>query len=384
MNYINEITKYFVREEKKEIGVGKTVFKAVAITTAILAFVPTVFVKREDGFDGYGLLSRVGYKKSTDENGKTQHNVIVTLVDLSRYGIGNKKEIKVIVEDFAKRESSTYLIIDFNKASATIKSLFNDLMDLDFIFLQLQTIYNVVLEEVTAIVKKDITNEFVSYAKENNLEYAFCENNDGYALTLKGKAAHAMEPFKGINAGTYMCDFLSQYSNNKMVKYVTDKHHLGHVCEKLGLDYNDYEMGDITCNIGIMNISKSETRVTLDLRYPVRYDVEKFEKTMKDICEESNIEIFKYTHKTPHYVSPESNLVKSLYQAYVKNTNDTVNKPFTVGGGTCASMLENGVDEEEVAHQVNEYWKLESLFKSILIYIDAILLLGEIDAQKKC
>jgi hypothetical protein len=92
MNYINEITKYFVREEKKEIGVGKTVFKAVAITTAILAFVPTVFVKREDGFDGYGLLSRVGYKKSTDENGKTQHNVIVTLIDISRYGIGNKKE----------------------------------------------------------------------------------------------------------------------------------------------------------------------------------------------------------------------------------------------------------------------------------------------------
>ena len=43
-----------------------------------------------------------------------------------------------IVEEFAKNEYSSYLIIDFNKASNMVKSLFDDLMDLDFIFLQLQ------------------------------------------------------------------------------------------------------------------------------------------------------------------------------------------------------------------------------------------------------
>ena len=95
MSYFNEITKYFAREEKKEINVGKAVFKAVAITAAVLAFVPTVFVKREDGFDGYGLLSRVGYRKTTDDNGKQRRDVEVTLIDVSRYGIGNKKEVLV-------------------------------------------------------------------------------------------------------------------------------------------------------------------------------------------------------------------------------------------------------------------------------------------------
>ena len=92
MSCFNEITKYFAHEEKKEINVGKAVFKAVAITAAVLAFVPTVFVKREDGFDAYGLLSRVGYIKSTDENGKSRGDIFVTLIDLSRYGVGNKKE----------------------------------------------------------------------------------------------------------------------------------------------------------------------------------------------------------------------------------------------------------------------------------------------------
>lgn len=57
-----------------------------------------------------------------------------------------------IVEEFAKNEYSSYLVIDFNRASVTVKSLFNDLMDLDFIFLQLQTIYNVVLERRKSVI----------------------------------------------------------------------------------------------------------------------------------------------------------------------------------------------------------------------------------------
>lgn len=60
-----------------------------------------------------------------------------------------------IVEEFAKREYSSYLVIDFNRASATVKSLFDDLMDLDFIFLQLQTIYNVILEERKSVIVFD-------------------------------------------------------------------------------------------------------------------------------------------------------------------------------------------------------------------------------------
>ena len=57
-----------------------------------------------------------------------------------------------IVEEFAKREYSSYLMIDFNRASAAVRSLFDDLMDLDFIFLQLQTLFNVVLESRKSVI----------------------------------------------------------------------------------------------------------------------------------------------------------------------------------------------------------------------------------------
>lgn len=247
--------------------------------------------------------------------------------------------------------------------------------------------YNVVLEEVVAVVKKDLTNEFISYANCNNLEYSVTEQDGLYNLTLKGKAAHAMEPDKGVNAGTHMCNFLKDYSNNLMVKYVAEKHHLSHVCEKLGLDYCDYEMGPITCNIGIMNINKDNSRVTLDLRYPVRYDTDNFNSELEKIVSLYEVSITARTNKTPHYVSPDDDLVKLLYKAYVKNTGDDVNKPFTIGGGTYASILERAVAfgmmmpyEEELCHQRNEYLNLDTLFKGILIYIDAMLALGEVDA----
>lgn len=96
MDFLKEIEKYLPFEQKKEVNVGKIIFKTAAITTAILAFVPTVFkINKGKGFDAYGLLSHVKYEKKTNEEGNAQHEVSVTLVDLERYGI---KELNVSEE----------------------------------------------------------------------------------------------------------------------------------------------------------------------------------------------------------------------------------------------------------------------------------------------
>lgn len=60
-----------------------------------------------------------------------------------------------IVEEFAKKEYSSYILVDFNNASQVVKHLFDDLMDLDFIFLQLQTIYGVKLQEGKSLIVFD-------------------------------------------------------------------------------------------------------------------------------------------------------------------------------------------------------------------------------------
>ena len=57
-----------------------------------------------------------------------------------------------LVEQFAKNEYESYILIDFNETSDEVKSLFNNLMNKDFIFLQLQALYNVVLKERKSVI----------------------------------------------------------------------------------------------------------------------------------------------------------------------------------------------------------------------------------------
>lgn len=57
-----------------------------------------------------------------------------------------------IVEEFAKHEYESYILIDFTKCSAEVKNLFDDVSDLNYIFLRLQLIYNVKLIERKSLI----------------------------------------------------------------------------------------------------------------------------------------------------------------------------------------------------------------------------------------
>lgn len=57
-----------------------------------------------------------------------------------------------IVEEFAKNEYQSYILIDFNEASKEVKALFDDLMDIDYIFLFLQNAYHTPLYERKSVI----------------------------------------------------------------------------------------------------------------------------------------------------------------------------------------------------------------------------------------
>ena len=89
MNFIKStIEKLLPREQKSEVNVGKIVFKTVAITAAVLAFVPTVFkINKGEGFEGYGLLCTLKYEKKPREGGGYDMNYTYNMIDLDRFGI---------------------------------------------------------------------------------------------------------------------------------------------------------------------------------------------------------------------------------------------------------------------------------------------------------
>ena len=57
-----------------------------------------------------------------------------------------------VAEEFAKKEYSSYILIDFSIATKEIHELFEDLSDLNYLFLRLQLIYHVNLEKRKSVI----------------------------------------------------------------------------------------------------------------------------------------------------------------------------------------------------------------------------------------
>lgn len=57
-----------------------------------------------------------------------------------------------LVEEFAKNEYDSYILIDFSQNAEEINYLFKDLSDLNYIFLRLQVVYGVTLHERKSVI----------------------------------------------------------------------------------------------------------------------------------------------------------------------------------------------------------------------------------------
>ena len=60
-----------------------------------------------------------------------------------------------VVEEFARKEYDSYILIDFNEASKEVKALFDDLMNLEYIFLYLQNAYHTQLKPRHSVIVFD-------------------------------------------------------------------------------------------------------------------------------------------------------------------------------------------------------------------------------------
>ncbi|MEG0506572.1 MAG: AAA family ATPase, partial [Longicatena sp.] len=60
-----------------------------------------------------------------------------------------------VSEEFAKNEYASYILIDFSIASQSVKELFDDVSNLDYLFLQLQLQYHTDLYERKSLIVFD-------------------------------------------------------------------------------------------------------------------------------------------------------------------------------------------------------------------------------------
>ena len=115
-----------------------------------------------------------------------------------------------LVEQFAKNEYDSYILIDFNEASDEVKSLFNNLMNKDFIFLQLQALYNVVLKERKSVIifdevqKCPLARQAIKYLVKDG-RYDYIET--GSLISIKKNTKNITIPSEEERITLYPMDY---------------------------------------------------------------------------------------------------------------------------------------------------------------------------------
>ena len=205
-------------------------------------------------------------------------------------------------------------------------------------------------------------------------------------LTCYGKAAHGMEPEKGVNAGLMMAHFLRNepfsgpdkgFLDALVQAFYGDFHGTS-----LGIAYADDVTGPLTVNLGLIQYTHDdntpEGKLGMTIRYPVTTPFEETMEKLRSGAARWGLDIASYTNKEPHHVDTEHFLVKTLRRVYEEHTG-LDSTPLSIGGGTYARTLKAGVafgplfpGREETAHQVNEYIHVDDLLKATAIYAHAI------------
>lgn len=115
-----------------------------------------------------------------------------------------------VVEQFARQEYESYILIDFNTASKAIKSLFDDLMDLDYLFLVLQqTFHKTLIPRKSVIIfdevqKCPMARQAIKYLVQDG-RYDYIET--GSLISIKKNTENITIPSEEDSIQMYPMDY---------------------------------------------------------------------------------------------------------------------------------------------------------------------------------
>jgi len=234
-------------------------------------------------------------------------------------------------------------------------------------------------------VSAQFEQNFQTFLSKNQLDGSLLMEDSRYIITIKGKAAHAMEPEKGVNAAVYLAAFLQQEltteSSKQFVDFIADVFYQDHYGHQLELQFEDAMSGHTTLNPGIVSydVSKGGSLV-ISMRYSVSYPFDEKITEAQRLVVKRGFSLDIQDDSKPHYVSEDDPFIQTLASIYRRQSGDTETPLLSTGGGTYARVLKKGVafgmlfpGEQDVAHRADEFVVVENLVKAAAIYAEAIV-----------
>ncbi len=241
---------------------------------------------------------------------------------------------------------------------------------------------NVIPGRASALVAGDAATvaQAEAAAKKLDIPAEVHLTDKGVSITVTGISGHAAYPETARNANGEMLLLLRELGVQGDLCLLADKIGLDYKGEGLEISVSDGISGYLTCNLGIIRAGEGGVYATLDIRYPVMTTPDMIIKNVSASLPGMRVEAMEV--KEPHHVPAGSELVQNLLDAYHEVTGYE-RKCLYTGGGTYARSLQEGVafgasfpQDEDLAHQANEYADIEGLYKNIKIFALAIVKLA--------
>lgn len=115
-----------------------------------------------------------------------------------------------IAEDFAKNEYKSYILIDFSKVSKEVSDLFNDISDLNYLFLRLQFIYQIQLYEKESVIIFDevqlqpLARQAIKHLVKDG-RYHYIET--GSLISVRSRSKNIIIPSEETKVDMYPMDY---------------------------------------------------------------------------------------------------------------------------------------------------------------------------------
>lgn len=115
-----------------------------------------------------------------------------------------------IAEEFARNEYKSYILIDFSKVSKEVSDLFDDISDLNYLFLRLQFIYQVQLYERESVIifdevqQQPLARQAIKHLVKDH-RYDYIET--GSLISVRSKSRHIIIPSEETKVNMYPMDY---------------------------------------------------------------------------------------------------------------------------------------------------------------------------------
>ena len=115
-----------------------------------------------------------------------------------------------IAEEFARNEYKSYILIDFSKVSKEVSDLFNDISDLNYLFIRLQFIYQIPLYERESVIIFDevqlqpLARQTIKHLVKDH-RYDYIET--GSLISVRSRSRDILVPSEETKVDMYPMDY---------------------------------------------------------------------------------------------------------------------------------------------------------------------------------